>query len=61
MEKAQSNLKMNAHVIYKMYMNVFLLSFQAFYELDELNSKKMSPNMMIKLLKKWAVKRHTHC
>ena len=52
MEKTQSNLKMNAHVIYKMYMNVFLLSFQAFYELDELNSKKMSPNMMIKLLKK---------
>lgn len=42
-------------------MNVFVLSFQAFYELDELNSKKMSPNMMIKLLKKWAVKRHLHC
>ncbi|XP_058971581.2 EF-hand calcium-binding domain-containing protein 6 [Pocillopora verrucosa] len=28
---------------------------EAFYELDELNSKKMSPNMMIKLLKKFGL------
>ena len=36
-----------------------IIFFQAFYDLDEVNSKKMTQSMMIKLLKKWAINTQT--